>query len=266
MTFEQFVSIVRARWRISVAIFLAIVGFALIVSLLLPKQYTAVATLLVDIRASDPVDNQENPVDLQPTFVATQVEVVKSDRVARRVIQLLKLDQDPGWQKAWRKDTNGKGDFAVWAAGVFARKLAVTPSQQSTVINVSYTDSDPSGSARMADAFAQAYLDTNLELQVEPARRYAAWFSDKSNDLRANLEKAQRRLTSYQKEHGIPATTDTMSRQRAFRNFQTNFHWFRRTRRMFLREPRLQRMSPRMSYKIRLCSPCVKTLSSNRRS
>jgi chain length determinant protein EpsF len=203
MTFEQFVSIVRARWRISVAIFLAIVGFALIVSLLLPKQYTAVATLLVDIRASDPVDNQENPVDLQPTFVATQVEVVKSDRVARRVIQLLKLDQDPGWQKAWRKDTNGKGDFAVWAAGVFARKLAVTPSQQSTVINVSYTDSDPSGSARMADAFAQAYLDTNLELQVEPARRYAAWFSDKSNDLRANLEKAQRRLTSYQKEHGI---------------------------------------------------------------
>jgi protein tyrosine kinase modulator len=206
MTLEQFILIVYSRWRVSISVFGVIVFVTLLVSLLLPQQYTATAKLLVDIRANDPVNNQENPVALQPGFVATQVDVIKSDRVARRVIQLQDLNKDQDWLKKWAKETGHRGDFAVWANTVLGKNVDITPSQQSNVISVSYTGSDPSKAASMANAFAQAYLDTNLELQVEPAKQYAAWFSDKSDDLRANLEKAQNRLTAYQMAHGITGT------------------------------------------------------------
>ena len=43
MNLGQFISILRARWWVAVLVFVLTVGTTLVVSLLLPKQYTAAA-------------------------------------------------------------------------------------------------------------------------------------------------------------------------------------------------------------------------------
>jgi len=78
----------------------------------------------------------------------------------------------------------------------------VEPSQ-SNVIQASFSSADPRFSALVANAFAKAYIDTMLELRVEPTRQAAAWFDEQLKTLRANLEDAQAKLTEYHQRQGI---------------------------------------------------------------
>jgi chain length determinant protein EpsF len=62
----------------------------------------------------------------------------------------------------------------------------------------------------VANAFVQAYLDTNLELRTDPARQYSSFFDERGQQLREALEKAQAKLSAYQKEKGIFATDERL--------------------------------------------------------
>ena len=50
MTFGQCFAILKARWRAALAVLLLTVISSILVSLLLPKQYTASASVLVDFK------------------------------------------------------------------------------------------------------------------------------------------------------------------------------------------------------------------------
>ena len=50
MSFSQFMSILRARWKAALAMLLFTLGTALALSLLLPKKYTASAALVIDVK------------------------------------------------------------------------------------------------------------------------------------------------------------------------------------------------------------------------
>ena len=55
MTFQQFLLILRARLWVVFGTLVVVVGTALAVSLLLPKQYTAETALVVDAKSADPL-------------------------------------------------------------------------------------------------------------------------------------------------------------------------------------------------------------------
>ena len=62
----------------------------------------------------------------------------------------------------------------------------------------------------IANAFAQAYINTNLELKVEPAKQYAQWFQLRAKELRAELEQTQARLAAFQKNSGMVSVGSRM--------------------------------------------------------
>ncbi|MEN9453014.1 MAG: chain length determinant protein EpsF, partial [Pseudomonadota bacterium] len=74
MTFSQFLAIVRARWVLIASIFVATISVTLVVSLLLPKKYSAMATVMVDARP-DPVSGMGMNGIQQSTILATQVDI-----------------------------------------------------------------------------------------------------------------------------------------------------------------------------------------------
>jgi chain length determinant protein EpsF len=146
-----------------------------------------------------------------PGYMATQVNILESDRVARQVVHLLKLDQSQAAREEWLQARGGgKGELDVWLAQALGRKLDVRPARESSVINISFTAADPRFAAAVANAFAQAYIDTNIALKVEPAKQYAAWFGEQGKALRDNVEGAQARLSEYQQRHGIVATDERL--------------------------------------------------------
>ncbi|WP_323001179.1 chain length determinant protein EpsF [Denitromonas sp.] len=210
MSFQQFLLILRARFWIVLGTLLVVVGTTLAVSLILPKQYTAETALVVDAKSADPLLGGLLPAQMIPGYMATQVDIILSDRVAQRVVSLLKMDQAPAVQEQWREETDGEGSIKVWLAELLKKKLDVKPSRESNVITIGYQGADPGFAAGVANAFAQAYIDVSLELKVEPARQYAKWFDGQTNSLRADLESAQKKLSEYQQARGIIATDERL--------------------------------------------------------
>jgi chain length determinant protein EpsF len=203
MNFAQFLAILKARWRIALALLVLTVLTAVVVSLLLPKRYSATSTLVVDVKSPDPIAGMVFPALALPAYMATQVDIMQSDRVAQRVVRLLKLNENPQIRQQWKESTDGQGTIESWLANTFKKQLDVKPSRESNVITVSFTGQDPRFATAMANGFVQAYLDTTVDLRVDPARQYSSFFDQRAKQLRDDVEKAQAKLSTYQRENGI---------------------------------------------------------------
>lgn len=205
MNLHQFLQILWARRRVLVLTPAAAVLLALAISLMLPKAYTAVTTLVIDYKGVDPITGATMPAQLMSGHMATQVDIVGSHNVALKVVDRLKLAEQPKWKERFEHEGREAGDIRDWLASQLLKKLEVQPARESSIIHVKYSDADPALSATLSNAFAENYIATNLELRTEPASQYAAWFERQIKDLRANLEQAQARLSEYQQEKGIVA-------------------------------------------------------------
>lgn len=210
MTLQQFLLILRARYKVALIALLVTVATTLIVSLVLPKQYTTGAAVVIDVKAPDMVSGMILQGMMAPGYMATQVDIINSDRVARTVVKLLKMDESPAIKQQWQEATKGEGQLLDWLATLLQKNLDVKPARESTVININYTAADPDFATAVANAFAQAYINVNLDLQVAPARQYATFFEEQTKAARAKLEKAQQALSDYQQKHGITSADERL--------------------------------------------------------
>lgn len=209
MTFSQFLAIIRARAKVFWAILIGVIVLGIGLSLVWPKKYTAVATVVVDIKP-DPVSAMMYQSMLNPAVMATQVDIIQSDRVARRVVRNLKLTENPQIRQEWEESGSEQGDIETWLVDVFQRDLDVKPSRESSVISVAYKARDPNFAAGLANAFVQAYVETSLDLRVDPAKQYTSFFDMRSKEARDTLEKAQARLSKFQAENGVIMTDERL--------------------------------------------------------
>ena len=208
MTLQQFLLILRARYKVALLAFLVTVATTVAVSLLMPKQYTASAAVVVDVKSPDAVTGQMLQGMMAPGYMATQVDIINSDRVSKAVVKLLKLDESPVVKQQWQDATQGKGQLTDWLANLLQKNLDVKPSRESNVINVNYTGADPEFAAAVANAFAQAYINVNLDLRLAPAKQYATFFEEQTKTARAKLEAAQKALSDYQQANGITSVDE----------------------------------------------------------
>jgi uncharacterized protein involved in exopolysaccharide biosynthesis len=92
MTATQILRILWARRWVFLLIFALAGGAGMTYVLLQPKQYVAQVSLLVDVKP-DPILGVMMPGMAQPAFMATQVEMIRSERVASRVVKMLGVDR-----------------------------------------------------------------------------------------------------------------------------------------------------------------------------
>ncbi|MFZ4650519.1 MAG: chain length determinant protein EpsF [Rubrivivax sp.] len=201
MTFGQFLAILRARWWVVALVVALTVGAVMGVSLRLPRQYTASASVVVDFKP-DPVSAAVYG-GVSPGFMASQVDIIRSARVSQRVVRNLKLAENPQVREQWMEENQARGTIEQWLATSLVRRMDVVPSRESSVITLSYSAPDPKFAAALANAYVEAYVQTALELRVDPARQYASFFDTRAKAARDQLEEAQAKLSSFQRQNGI---------------------------------------------------------------
>ncbi|MBZ8140326.1 chain length determinant protein EpsF [Rubrivivax gelatinosus] len=209
MTISQFLSILRARWWVLALLLGLTVVTTVTVSLMLPKQYQASASVVVDFKP-DPISMMMIGTLAPPAFMATQMDIIQSERVAQRVVKNTRLNENPQVLQQWRDDTNGEGTIEQWLGALFQRQMDVKPSRDSSVITINYRAPDSRFAAAMANAFVQAYIQTALELRVDPARQYSSYFDSRAKEIRSALENAQSRYSAFQSANGITATDERL--------------------------------------------------------
>jgi uncharacterized protein involved in exopolysaccharide biosynthesis len=179
-------------------------------TLLQPKLYRSSTSLVLTFKEDNPFERVGIPAQLSSSYIATQLDIIRSQRVALQVVDMLGLENDPERRENFLAVSGGEGSIRNWIAYDLMKNLRVEPQRDSRVVNISYESTDPKVAALTADAFAKAYIDTTLELSMEPARRNAAWFDEQLKDLRERLDSAQARLTEFQQEKGIIALDERL--------------------------------------------------------
>ena len=214
MSIKQYLRIIWARkWLVlSLLVVVSVAGIA--ATLLLPKQYTAEASLIVEMRI-DPVLGALAPSLAAPSYMATQIEVLRSDRVAARVVKMLGVERSPASVQQWREETAAKIPLERYFARLLQRGLQIEPSRGSNVITLMFSAQDPIFAQAAANAFAQAYMDISVELRVAPARQSAAFLDEQTKVLRTSLEAAQAKLSGFQREKGIVASDEKFDQENA---------------------------------------------------
>lgn len=206
MNLSHFLAVLRARWVSAVIVFGVVIVASILYLVFATRVYTATASVLIDAKP-DPVSSMLYG-GAAPALINTQIEILRSDRVAQRVIQNLKLADLADMRSAWASAKSGL-TIQEWLTETIENGVdAKVNSPGSNVIMISYRSSDPRFAATIANAYVQAFLETSIELRVDPARQYSGFFTDQQKESRTALENAQNKLSAFQREKGIIGSDD----------------------------------------------------------
>ena len=208
MTFIQFFRLLKARWLMlgtgaALGLLLALGWVALS-----ERVYKATSQVLVDVRAPERLDGGVAPAEqLASDYLNTQMDILRSTKVRRQVVDNLRLAADPAARQEFTA-SESSGSIEQYLVRKLGGGLDLIPSTSSRVISISYSAKDPETAARIANGFADAYRDVSLALVVEPARQSAGWYEERANEVKKQLAAAQDRLSSRQRELGVSADSD----------------------------------------------------------
>ena len=148
----------KYRWTILGAV-AACLAVALTITMLLPKEFTAVTRIQVDrqppkIVEMDQVDQEQSGAN-SLEFYQTQYALLKSRSLSEQVVRDLNLENDP--QFLFGHGTANKDEAALplakrmeMAADKLNRSTNVNPVRSSSIIDIGYQAKDPALAARVA--------------------------------------------------------------------------------------------------------------------
>ena len=116
MTPEQLFRILWARRMRVYAIFAAIVGVVLLLSLLMPKIYVAATSIVIDFKSQNVVTGAASEVSEYANYLATQADIIASHNVALKVVDTLKLADNTAARRKFLAKTGGAGSIRDWLA------------------------------------------------------------------------------------------------------------------------------------------------------
>jgi succinoglycan biosynthesis transport protein ExoP len=228
LNFVDFYDIVIARWRLLIPALAFSLAIALVYVLVAPTRYSASLSLLVDPRERAPVGVEAQPVpqNPDPALVESQMRVLTSKAVLRRVVESEDLVDDPEFRPGligrfvaavgsiFRGGSSHAKDPTDAIVESLGRRIAVKRSERTYIVDVDVSASTPEMAVKLGNALVAAYFRTQTALSDEIVNKQTAWLDSRVNDLRARVEEAERRVQDYRDKNSIALTDGHTSPER----------------------------------------------------
>lgn len=203
------------RWRyVILGVTAACVLLGLIATLLMTPKYSAVATIEISRESNKITDLQGVEREASVTdqeFYQTQYGLLKSRSLSERVATQLRLVDDPKFfelfgvsedQPAFqlvngRYPAAGRATRQRVAGEVLRRHLGVSPTRLSRLVDIQFTSADPAFSAKVANAWADNFIQTNLERKIQATSYGRNLLQRQLAQLKERLDRSQRQLVGY---------------------------------------------------------------------
>lgn len=216
----------RRKWSIII--------FALLVSLLatliaysLEPVYKATATILIEPerQKSFSLESMIRFRSQSKEYYLTQLEILKSRKLAEQVIDELDLANNPDFvdekkelfnplssMRAWFALTtkperkNQRSDEAIKMDGYVSklqRGMTVELIRDTQLIQVTYQSISPILAAEAANALVKAYIDDLIAARVDKTRSSTAWMERRLLVLKNSLQESDQQLQTYKESHGL---------------------------------------------------------------
>lgn len=206
MIFQQLLRVCIARARLIAIVALSVLTTALLISIWTPYRYTATTAMVIDFPSNDLVAG--GSVYMPGTianFLATQLDILRSERVISRAIETMKLEDQAKIQNIWLQKTQGRGTIREWLLAQISKNLRAEASREGASLSLSFEFSDPVLAAEIANGISAAFISTSLEIKSDIAKGYATQFESQTKQIRQALADAQTKLSAFQQKTGITA-------------------------------------------------------------
>ena len=215
-------------WRTLIKHKWGIIGLGFVAGLLatlvaynMTPVYRSTATIMIQnekpklLSIEDIYNGQQTGED----FFNTQVEVLKSRDLAERVVKKLDLANNPTldprqrkphfWQKWFSSSSPQAIPEAVLqkiVVGEFEGGLSIDPVKNSQIIKISYDSPNKILAAKIPNALADAYIESDLEAKVQMTQKANIWLTQRMGELRSKLDSSEQALQSYREQANIVDT------------------------------------------------------------
>jgi len=225
----DFLRVLRRRYRGLLATMALILGITLVALLVIEPRYRATAVMRVDTDDLDlSSDDAAAPTSIRDLElrrahqIETQLQLLNSRSVARRVVRDLALYDDPEFNpSAGQPMPTASVAKSRPAAGTKPKPPEVPPQLiekvtdrlqsavkvdqdgQTSFINVSATSVSPAKAARIANKITSSYIDIQITERRAAQRRVAEALGRRVEELRQQLLATNWSIASYRRSHNI---------------------------------------------------------------
>ena len=211
--------------------FLGLMAGALLSVLLLPPRYKAITEILVKRDRADfvvtPSDGQqEAPTAVSETDLNSEIELMKSQDLLEKVVTACGLQNLRGrfGRLPWPHFSSGTADskeVLTSATRDLEKSMDLRLLPKTSLISVTYEDSDPQRAAHVLDTFVNSYLEKHLA--VERPAGTLAFFREQTKQYGEGLKAAESRLSEFSKTAGtVSPAQQKISTLQKLSEFQAN--------------------------------------------
>jgi polysaccharide export outer membrane protein len=215
--------VVRRRRGVVATILGALLVACILYCLIAPNQYEAVGR--VELRAAPvsslSLDGAEAQIPTSilsaPIALETLASVLRSDRLAWRVIVALKLYEAPGFRGNFASRFSGFSpdkstpEAQAWLLDRFSRRLHVQSLPRTMLVEIRFRSRDAALSAAVVNALIAAYGDQETESQIQATAQASGWLSSQLAELKTRVDRDQQRLAAFEDQHGIVSAPEVMA-------------------------------------------------------
>lgn len=206
---------IALRWRyVIIGITAACFLIGLIATLLMTPKYTATATVEISREADKVTDFQGVQRDAgiaDQEFYQTQYGLLKARSLSERVAMQLRLVDDPRFFELFgvtsdkpafqisngRYLAGGRAERQRVAGAILRKNLSVNPTRLSRLVDIAFTSPDASFSAKVANAWADNFIQTNLERKTQATSYGRNLLQRQLGQAKERLDESQRQLVTY---------------------------------------------------------------------
>ena len=195
----QFLAILRAHRGHAIIIALVLLVATVVIVKLLPKSYTAQATVLVNFESND--GTRQAPPDLFTSYLLTQVELLQNREVLLTVIDRLGVTQDQEFTAGFRND--GVNTLRDWVEKQLRANLLVEQGKGIQLLYVSVTSKDRNKAAQIANAIVEVYQARESMHSNDPSSGRSHEYSEQLADLKGKVTAAEQQMAEFRQRTGI---------------------------------------------------------------
>jgi polysaccharide biosynthesis transport protein len=201
-TFQDYLLILRERIWYIVVVFLVVFSSSLVYTLSETKVYQSSATVQIFRRDPMVMTGVQQVVDTDirsAEDLNTQIKVIESATIIRRVAERLTGDDLRAFLAPYEKSS---GDTA-FVADILAKNRKVIPQRLTLVVAIAYQHPDRFIAAKVANYFADAYLEHNTHLRVDDTTKAEAELRTTVEHQRKYVETLAQNLQVYKEKNNM---------------------------------------------------------------
>ena len=202
-TFQDYLLILRERIWYIVVVFLVVFSSSLVYTLSEVKIYQSQATVQI-FRRDPAVMNMQQVVDTDVRSAEdlnTQIKVLESAAIVTRVAERITGEDLQKFLAPYEKTTAD----VTYIAEVLFRNRKIIPQRLTLVVSIAYQHPDRVVAAKVANLFAEAYLDHNQSLRVVETTKAGDELKRELEAQQKLVERLGRELQDYKEKLNMPA-------------------------------------------------------------